>query len=117
RMQIAVVGMQLMALGMSTLRIVAAVQGGGVPGAQSSILKIKGSVIRQAISHLMRGVLGVHALPFAEEELDYAFAGELLHTDYSAAPAGQYFNLRKLSIYGGSNEIQKNIIAKMILEL
>jgi alkylation response protein AidB-like acyl-CoA dehydrogenase len=117
RLQIAEVEMQLMAIEMSTLRILAAVQGGGVPGAQSSILKIKGSEIRQAISHLMRKVLGVHALPFAEEELDYAFAGELLHTDYSAAPAGQYFNLRKLSIYGGSNEIQKNIIAKMILEL
>ncbi|MET1077489.1 MAG: acyl-CoA dehydrogenase family protein [Pseudomonas sp.] len=117
RVQVAEVEMQLMAIEMSTLRILAAVQGGGVPGAQSSILKIKGSEIRQAISHLMRKVLGVHALPFAEEELDYAFAGELLHTDYSAAPAGQYFNLRKLSIYGGSNEIQKNIIAKMILEL
>lgn len=117
RVQIAEVEMQLMAIEMSTLRILVAVQGGGVPGAQSSILKIKGSEIRQAISHLMRKVLGVHALPFAEEELNYAFPGELLHTDYSAAPAGQYFNLRKLSIYGGSNEIQKNIIAKMILEL
>lgn len=117
RVQIAEVEMQLMAIEMSTLRILVAVQGGGVPGAQSSILKIKGSEIRQAISNLMRKVLGVHALPFAEEELNYAFPGELLHTDYSAAPAGQYFNLRKLSIYGGSNEIQKNIIAKMILEL
>lgn len=117
RVQIAEVEMQLMAIEMSTLRILAAVQGGGVPGAQSSILKIKGSEIRQAISNLMRKVLGVHALPFAEEELNYAFPGELLHTDYCAAPAGQYFNLRKLSIYGGSNEIQKNIIAKMILEL
>ncbi|VVO43376.1 acyl-CoA dehydrogenase family protein [Pseudomonas fluorescens] len=117
RVQIAEVEMQLMAIEMSTLRILAAVQGGGMPGAESSILKIKGSEIRQAISHLLRKVLGVHALPFAEEELDYAYPGELLHTDYSAAAAGQYFNLRKLSIYGGSNEIQKNIIAKMILEL
>jgi alkylation response protein AidB-like acyl-CoA dehydrogenase len=117
RVQIAEVEMQLMAIEMSTLRILAAVQGGGVPGAESSILKIKGSEIRQAISHLLRKVLGVHALPFAEEELDYAYPGELLHTGYSAAAASQYFNLRKLSIYGGSNEIQKNIIAKMILEL
>ncbi|VVO24431.1 acyl-CoA dehydrogenase family protein [Pseudomonas fluorescens] len=117
RVQIAEVEMQLMAIEMSTLRILAAVQGGGMPGAESSILKIKGSEIRQAISHLQRKVLGVHALPFVEEELDYAYPGELLHTDYSAAAASQYFNLRKLSIYGGSNEIQKNIIAKMILEL
>ena len=42
---------------------------------------------------------------------------EPLHTDYSAAPASQYFNLSKLSIFGGSNEIQRNIISKMILGL
>ncbi|MCY1342659.1 acyl-CoA dehydrogenase family protein [Pseudomonas jinjuensis] len=117
RLQLAEVEMQLLAVEMSTLRILAAAQSGGVPGAESSILKIKGSEIRQAISHLQRKVLGVHALPFLEEELDFDFPGEPLHAGYSAAPAGQYFNLRKLSIYGGSNEIQKNIIAKMILEL
>ena len=54
---------------------------------------------------------------FLEDELDPAFAGAPLHGDYCAGPASQYFNLRKLSIYGGSNEIQKNIIAKMILDL
>ncbi|MNZ42882.1 Acyl-CoA dehydrogenase [compost metagenome] len=117
RLQLAEVEMQLLAVEMSTLRILAAAQAGGVPGAESSILKIKGSEIRQAISHLQRKVLGVHALPFLEEELDFDFAGDPLHAGYSAAPAAQYFNLRKLSIYGGSNEIQKNIIAKMILEL
>ncbi|WP_020682976.1 acyl-CoA dehydrogenase family protein [Marinobacterium rhizophilum] len=117
RAQIADIEMQLMAIEMSTLRILAAAQAGGVPGAESSILKIKGSEIRQAISHLMRKVLGPHALPFVEAELNPAFAGEPRHADYSSAPASEYFNLRKLSIYGGSNEIQKNIIAKMMLEL
>jgi alkylation response protein AidB-like acyl-CoA dehydrogenase len=117
RAQIADVEMQLMAIEMSTLRILAAAQAGGVPGAQSSILKIKGSEIRQAISHLLRKVLGVHALPFVEAELALDPDNTLLHADYSATSASQYFNLRKLSIYGGSNEIQKNIIAKMILEL
>ncbi|MEE4464028.1 pimeloyl-CoA dehydrogenase large subunit, partial [Azotobacter chroococcum] len=52
-----------------------------------------------------------------EDELSPAFAGEPLHADYSAGPASQYLNLRKLSIYGGSNEIQKNIVSKMILDL
>ena len=108
---------QLLAIEMSTLRILAAAQAGGVPGAESSILKIKGSEIRQAISHLLRKALGAKALPFVEAELHDDFAGTPLHTDSSAAPASQYFNLRKLSIYGSSNEIQKNIIAKMILEL
>ena len=117
RAQVAEVEMQLMAIEMSTLRILAAAQAGGVPGAESSILKIKGSEIRQAISHLQRKALGSKALPFLEEELHYDADATPLHADYAAAPAGQYFNLRKLSIYGGSNEIQKNIIAKMILEL
>jgi alkylation response protein AidB-like acyl-CoA dehydrogenase len=117
RAQIAEVEMQLMAIEVSTLRILAAAQAGGVPGAESSILKIKGSEIRQAISHLLRKVLGPYALPFLEEELSGEHGGEPLYADYSAGPASQYFNLRKLSIFGGSNEIQKNIVAKMILDL
>ena len=112
RAQVAEVEMQLMAI---TLRILAAAREGGVPGAESSILKVKGTEIRQAISHLLRKVLGPYALPFIEDEFE--LGAEPLHADYSAAPASQYFNLRKLSIFGGSNEIQKNIVSKMILEL
>ncbi|MCJ1886184.1 acyl-CoA dehydrogenase family protein [Pseudomonas sp. LA21] len=115
RAQVAEVEMQLMAIEMSTLRILAAAREGGVPGAESSILKVKGTEIRQAISHLLRKVLGPYALPFIEDEFE--LGAEPLHADYSAAPASQYFNLRKLSIFGGSNEIQKNIVSKMILEL
>lgn len=115
RAQVAEVEMQLMAIEMSTLRILAAAREGGVPGAESSILKVKGTEIRQAISHLLRKVLGTYALPFIEDEFE--LGAEPLHADYSAAPASQYFNLRKLSIFGGSNEIQKNIVSKMILEL
>ncbi|WP_447744017.1 acyl-CoA dehydrogenase family protein [Pseudomonas nicosulfuronedens] len=115
RAQVAEVEMQLMAIEMSTLRILAAAREGGVPGAESSILKVKGTEIRQAISHLLRKVLGPYALPFIEDEFE--LGSEALHADYSAAPASQYFNLRKLSIFGGSNEIQKNIVSKMILEL
>jgi alkylation response protein AidB-like acyl-CoA dehydrogenase len=117
RAQVAEVEMQLMAIEMSTLRILAAAKEGGVPGAESSILKIKGTEIRQAITHLLRKVIGPYALPFLEEELQLDYDGEPLHGDYSAALAGDYFNMRKLSIFGGSNEIQKNIVSKMILEL
>ncbi|GAA0846281.1 acyl-CoA dehydrogenase family protein [Marinobacter szutsaonensis] len=117
RARIAEVEMRLMAVEMSTLRILAATRDGGVPGAESSLLKIQGSEIRQAISGLMRKALGPNALPFLEPELEPEFDGEPLYRDYSASPASQYFNLRKLSIYGGSNEIQKNIIAKQVLEL
>ncbi len=117
RCQIAEIEMQLMAIEMSTLRTLAAARDGGVPGAESSILKVKGTEIRQAITHLLRKVLGPHAMPFLEEEMELDYQGELLHTEYSATPAGQYFIMRKVSIYGGSNEIQKNIVSKMILEL
>ena len=117
RARIAELEMRLMAVEMSTLRILAATRDGGVPGAESSLLKIQGSEIRQAITDLMRKALGPNALPFLEPELESDFHGEPLYQDYSASPASQYFNLRKLSIYGGSNEIQKNIIAKLVLEL
>ena len=117
RARIAELEMRLMAVEMSTLRILAATRDGGVPGAESSLLKIQGSEIRQAITDLMRKALGPNALPFLEPELESDFHGEPLYQDYSASPASQYFNLRKLSIYGGANEIQKNIIAKLVLEL
>ncbi|MCY1338505.1 putative acyl-CoA dehydrogenase FadE17 [compost metagenome] len=117
RAQIAEVEMQLRSIEISTLRICAAAAHGGVPGTESSILKVKGTEIRQAITHLLRKVIGPYALPLLEEELELDFAGEWLHGDYAAALAGHYFNMRKLSIYGGSNEIQKNIVSKMMLEL
>lgn len=117
RSRIADVEMQLMAAEMSTLRIVAAASEGGVPGAESSILKVQGTEIRQAITELLRKALGPYALPFLPEEMDYDYEGELLLEDYSASLASEYFNMRKLSIFGGSNEIQKNIVSKMILEL
>jgi alkylation response protein AidB-like acyl-CoA dehydrogenase len=101
----------------TNLRVIAAVAGGGVPGAESSMLKIRGTEIRQELSSLMRRAMGPYAQPFIEEAL---------HEDYDEAPVGPgeaasaaavYFNNRKLSIFGGSNEIQKNIISKMILGL
>jgi alkylation response protein AidB-like acyl-CoA dehydrogenase len=96
----------------TNLRVIAAVAGGGVPGAESSMLKIRGTEIRQEISSLMRRAMGPYALPFIEDTLDESDAD----ADASSA-AAQYFNNRKLSIFGGSNEIQKNIISKMILGL
>ncbi|MCY1268612.1 putative acyl-CoA dehydrogenase FadE17 [compost metagenome] len=117
RAQIAELEMQLIATEMSNLRILVAARDGGGTGAESSILKVKGTELRQALTHLLRKAVGPYALPFLEEEMDQAFGGELLHTDYSATLASQYFIMRKLSIYGGSNEIQKNIVSKVNLGL
>ncbi|MGF6482005.1 acyl-CoA dehydrogenase family protein [Paraburkholderia sp. JPY419] len=101
----------------TNLRVIAAVAGGGVPGAESSMLKIRGTEIRQEISSLTRRAMGAYAQPFVEEALYEGFDGVPVGPDEAASAASQYFNNRKLSIFGGSNEIQKNIISKTILGL
>ncbi|AUR06616.1 acyl-CoA dehydrogenase family protein [Phaeobacter inhibens] len=104
----------LMAMATTNLRIISAAAQGQAPGVESSMLKVKGTEIRQEINDLARRAAGVYALPFASE----ALAGDnsaLAPPEGSDAAAAQYFNNRKLSIFGGSNEIQKNIIAKISL--
>lgn len=107
---------ELMALETTNLRTVAAAET-GTPGAESSFLKIMGTELRQEISDLFRRAAGPYAAPFIEEQLDADFNGEYVGPDFATTVSPQYFNLRKLSIFGGSNEIQKNIIAKAILGL
>ncbi len=101
----------------TSLRVLAAAAHGGAPGAESSMLKIRGTEIRQEISSLARRALGPYAQPFISQALDEGFTGEAIGADYAAPIASQYFNQRKLSIFGGSNEIQREIITKTILEL
>jgi alkylation response protein AidB-like acyl-CoA dehydrogenase len=101
----------------TNLRVIAAVAGGGVPGAESSMLKIRGTEIRQELNALTRRAMGPYALPFIDEALDEGYKGEAVGPAEASFAALQYFNNRKLSIFGGSNEIQKNIISKMILGL
>ena len=101
----------------TNLRVIAAVAGGGVPGAESSMLKIRGTEIRQEVLSLIRRAVGPYALPFIEEAQYEGYADEPVGPKEAATAAANYFNYRKLSIFGGSNEIQKNIISKMILGL
>ena len=101
----------------TNLRVIAAVAGGGVPGAESSMLKIRGTEIRQEILSLIRRAMGPYALPFIEEAQYAGYAEPPVGPAEAATAAAAYFNYRKLSIFGGSNEIQKNIISKMILGL
>lgn len=105
----------MMALEMTNLRVIAASRDGGTPGAESSLLKIRGSELRQQLSHLSRQVLGPAALPFFPEVLHGDAELEDAQQRDAAAISAQYFNRRKLSIYGGANEIQKNIVAKTLL--
>ncbi len=101
----------------TNLRVVAAVSGGGMPGAESSMLKIRGTEILQEISSLLRRAMGPYAQPFIEQALQEEYDETPVGPEEAAAAASLYFNNRKLSIFGGSNEIQKNIISKMILGL
>jgi pimeloyl-CoA dehydrogenase large subunit len=112
------VEIELKALEITQMRVVAA-QGkhdAGRPDPASSILKIKGSQLQQATTELLLEVAGPFALaaPVRAGELsnDWPF-----DYDWADAAAASYFNNRKVSIYGGSNEIQKNIIAKAVLGL
>ena len=101
----------------TNLRVLAAASHGAAPDAQSSMLKIRGTEIRQEITSLTRRALGPYAQPFVPEAMDADNNNEPIGPDYAAPVAAEYFNFRKLSIFGGSNEIQRTIIAKTILGL
>ena len=115
--KVAQVEIDLMAMATTNLRTVAAAAAGQAPGAESSMLKIKGTVIRQEINALTRQAVGPYAAPFISEALDEGANVEAVGPDYAMPATQAYFNNRKLSIYGGSNEVQRQIISKAILEL
>jgi alkylation response protein AidB-like acyl-CoA dehydrogenase len=109
---------ELKALEMTQLRVIAAERNsGGMPNPASSILKIKGSEIQQRTTELALELAGPFALPFhAEDEAPEEGANDLPEGfGWADTAAPMYFNYRKVTIYGGSNEIQRNIIAKMVL--
>lgn len=104
----------LMALEFTELRALADEEAGKSVGAGSSIMKIRGTEIQQKISHLAVELAGYYAMPYQRTLGHNEAAAGPAHTVHAAAG---YFNKRKTSIYGGTNEIQRNIIAKAILGL
>ena len=123
REKLAALEVELKALEMTQLRVVAAdaKREKGKPDPYSSILKIKGSEIQQSITELVVEVVGPYALPQVtyggEDEEEEGSNEPPIGPDYAGVAAPSYFNNRKLSIFGGSNEIQRNILAKAILGL
>ncbi len=117
REKLAAIEVELKALEMTQLRVVAAERNRekGKPNPASSILKLKGSVIQQQLTELMMDVVGPYVMPY--QPPDEARNEPVIGPDYAAGAAPSYFNYRKVSIYGGSNEIQRNIVAKAILGL
>ena len=112
--RIAQVEIDLEAMKITNMRMLMTAQKQGAPGPETSFLKIKGTVIRQELNDLARRALGPSAAPFPAEELAANLA--MAPAD-NATNAAQYFNNRKVSIFGGSNEIQRNILTKALLEL
>jgi alkylation response protein AidB-like acyl-CoA dehydrogenase len=117
RDKVADLEVQLQALEYTELRILSAEAGGGAPGPEVSFLKIRGSEIQQRITELATEAVGYYANPYLPGLLWQGSNEAPVGPDYAHMAAPKYFNTRKTSIYGGSNEIQKNIIAKMVLGL
>jgi pimeloyl-CoA dehydrogenase large subunit len=118
REKIAAVEVDLKALEMTQMRVLAedSKRKNNLPNPMSSILKIKGSEIQQATTALLMEVAGPLALPYQMESEDAVHgSNEPDDMDWAAPAAPSYFNYRKTSIYGGSNEIQRNILAKAVL--
>lgn len=118
REKLTAIEIELKALEMTQLRVVASERNHakGKPNPASSILKLKGSEIQQATTELLMELVGPYAMPYrAEVEPEGDNDPTSIGPDYAAEAAPTYFNWRKVSIYGGSNEIQRNIVAKAIL--
>jgi alkylation response protein AidB-like acyl-CoA dehydrogenase len=118
--RVAELEIELMALEMTVLRVLAQAntQGkSGAPGPEASVLKIRGTDIQQRLTELMVEAAGPMALPFDPGYLEGEREHSVADDDFAAPLLAHYFNYRKTSIYGGSNEIQRNIISQMILGL
>ena len=115
--QIADLDLQVQALEMSELRALSAMAQGGAPGPEVSTLKIRGSEIQQRIAELAMEAVGEYAQPYQPAMLFEDTNETPVGPDHAPPAAPRYFNMRKTSIYGGSNEIQKNIVSKMVLGL
>ncbi|HUG24444.1 acyl-CoA dehydrogenase family protein [Piscinibacter sp.] len=115
RQRIAQLEAELMALEFTGLRMLSANQASRAPGVEASVLKVRGTELRQALYELLVDVAGPQAVPFEERAMT------LEGSDGFASPAGlaslaaNYLDSRKLSIYGGANEVQRNLIARAVL--
>jgi alkylation response protein AidB-like acyl-CoA dehydrogenase len=114
--RVAEVEIELMALSITNLRMLSGEAGAGT-GAAASLLKIKGSEIQQVLAELMMQAVGPYALPVQREAFESGDMAAIAGPPYAPPLAATYCKMRKTSIYGGSNEIQRTIIARTLLGL
>ena len=115
--KLAALEIELMALEVTVLRVISQEGKRRGPGPEASMLKVKGTEVQQRLTELMVEAVGPLGLPFEPDYLEGTIAHSTAGDDDAAPLVPYYFNYRKTSIYGGSYEIQKNIITQMILGL
>ena len=116
RDEIAKLEVDVVALEMLVLRVLSAEKSGKNSLDIAGLLKIRGSEIQQRYSELMMLAAGPFSLPFIEEAMEAGWQGDFPGGVAANAPlASTYFNLRKTTIYGGSNEVQRNIVSQFVL--
>jgi alkylation response protein AidB-like acyl-CoA dehydrogenase len=111
RARIAAIDVELRALDITQMRVVSSPRTDGKPDPASSVLKIKGSELQQAVAELLMEIAGPDALRLPDDSAPI----ETNEPDWASPLAPAYFYSRVTTIYGGSNEIQKNILAQTVL--
>ena len=115
RDQIALLEVDIVALEMMVLRVLSAEKSGKQSLDVAGLLKIRGSEIQQRYTELMMLAAGPYATPFIQEAMEAGWQGDQVGAGHCAPLASHYFNYRKTTIYGGSNEVQRNIVAQTVL--
>jgi alkylation response protein AidB-like acyl-CoA dehydrogenase len=116
RDEIAKLEVDVVALEMMVLRVLAAEKSGKQSMDIAGLLKIRGSEIQQRYSELMMLAAGPYSVPLIDEAMEAGWQGDYPGSAIHCAPlAGTYFNMRKTTIYGGSNEVQRNIVSQVVL--
>jgi alkylation response protein AidB-like acyl-CoA dehydrogenase len=115
RDQIAQLEVDIVALEMMVLRVLSAEKSGKQSLDVAGLLKIRGSEIQQRYTELMMMAAGPYSLPFIQEAMEAGWQGDHVGAAHCAPLAATYFNYRKTTIYGGSNEVQRNIVSATVL--
>ena len=119
RDKVALLEVEIKALEITQMRVVSNARNlpPGVQDPASSILKLKGTEIQQAAAELLMEIAGVHAMPIQHDLLWGEDDADAIGPAWAGTLAPDYFYSRAATIYGGSNEIQRNVIAKHLLGL
>ena len=116
RARLGKIEIDLIALELLNLRMLSQLEAAGHDGlgAEASIVKIRGSELLQEITELTLAAVGLQGLPFIRDAMHEDAVLPWIGPDYAEPAAALYFNNRKLSIFGGTNQIQRNIIARTL---